>query len=364
MPKSSHRRLTAPRVLLLEDSSLDAELIREHLEQLQLQPLPEVRRAVNKAEYLAALEDGEFDVILADFSLPDFDGMTALEMARERLPQTPFIFVSGVLGEEAAIESFRRGATDYILKQRLIRLPAAVERALAEAYEKAERRRSEQHRELLVRELSHRVKNTMAMVMSIVRRTAKNSVTVDDYVENLMGRLRAMADAHALLFETNWREARLEDVIQRTVAAYVRRVERIDIQFGPRIDLDPKAALAISMVINELATNAIKYGSLSCDDGKVIVSWTKSTDQSQNENVRLTWKETDGPSVQAPESTGFGTTLIQRMIGYELLGDAQLSFKPEGLICEITFPLHIDDDGEDAVASDGLSPDRLENFRH
>lgn len=362
MPKSNHRRLAAPRVLLLEDSSLDAELIREHLEQLQ--PLPDIRRAVNKAEYLAALAEGEFDVILADFSLPDFDGMTALDMAREQLPRTPFIFVSGVLGEEAAIESFRRGATDYILKQRLIRLPAAVERALSEAYEKAERRRSEQHRELLVRELSHRVKNTMAMVMSIVRRTAKNSATVDDYVENLMGRLRAMADAHALLFETNWREARLEDVIQRTVAAYVRRIERIEIKAGPRIDLDPKAALAISMVINELATNAIKYGSLSCDDGKVVVSWIKSAPKGQNESVCLTWREIGGPPVQMPENTGFGTTLIQRMIGYELLGEAKLAYAGEGLTCEITFPLHVVDDGQEPLASDDLAPNRLENFRH
>lgn len=360
MPKSNSRRSSAPRVLLLEDSSLDAELVREHLEQLR--PLPDIVRAVNKADYIAALSEREFDIILADFSLPDFDGMTALDMAREKLPQTPFIFVSGVLGEDAAIESFRRGATDYILKQRLIRLPAAVERALAEAYEKAERRRSDQHRELLVRELSHRVKNTMAMVMSIVRRTAKNSVTVDEYVENLMGRLRAMADAHALLFETNWREARLEDVVQRTVAAYVRRVERIEIRPGPRIDLDPKAALALSMVINELATNAIKYGSLSRDDGKVLVSWTKAS--GQNETVRLTWKETGGPKVEEPENAGFGTTLIQRMIGYELLGEAKLDYGREGLVCEIVFPLHVSDDGQESVSSADLAPDRLENFRH
>ncbi|WP_165222825.1 sensor histidine kinase [Affinirhizobium pseudoryzae] len=360
MPKTNQRRPVSPRILLLEDSSLDAELIREHLEQLQ--PQPDIRRAVNKADYVTALSDGEFDVILADFSLPDFDGMTALDMAREKLPQTPFIFVSGVLGEEAAIESFRRGATDYILKQRLIRLPAAVERALAEAFEKAERRRSDQHRELLVRELSHRVKNTMAMVMSIVRRTAKNSATVDEYVENLMGRLRAMADAHALLFETNWREARLEDVIQRTVAAYVRRVERIEIKPGPRIDLDPKAALAISMVINELATNAIKYGSLSCDDGKVCVSWSKST--GENETVRLIWREAGGPPVHEPETTGFGTTLIQRMIGYELLGEAKLAYGRDGLTCEIVFPLHVADDADDQNHSANFAPDRLENVRH
>ncbi|MCO5732249.1 sensor histidine kinase [Rhizobium sp. SSA_523] len=360
MPNSNARRAAAPRILLLEDSTLDAELICEHLEQLQ--PPPTVRRAVNRAEYLSALDEMEFDVILADFSLPDFDGMAALELAQQRLPQTPFIFVSGVLGEEAAIESFRRGATDYILKQRLIRLPAAVRRALAEAYEKAERRRSEQHRELLVRELSHRVKNTMAMVMSIVRRTAKNSTNVDDYVDNLMGRLRAMADAHALLFETNWKAARLEDVIQRTVAAHIRRAERIELQPGPSILLDPKAALAVSMVINELATNAVKYGALSAEDGKVSVAWSLGHEAGQ-EAIHLEWHEHDGPKVQAPSVTGFGTTLIQRMIGYELLGEARLSYPEEGLVCEISFPLD-NARRETGPLSADLSADRVKDIGH
>jgi CheY-like chemotaxis protein len=182
---------------MLEDSPLDAELIREQLERST--PKPEIRLVSNRQEFVKALEERDFDLILSDFSLPDFDGMTALEMASREVPEIPFIFVSGILGEEAAIESFRRGATDYVLKQRLIRLPAAVERALAEAHEKAELRRAHNQTELLVRELSHRVKNTMAMIMSLVRRTAKSSHTVDDYALNLLGRLRAMADAHALL---------------------------------------------------------------------------------------------------------------------------------------------------------------------
>lgn len=206
-----------PTILMLEDSPLDAELIREHLEGIS--PEPVIIRAETRADYIMALDARGFDLILADFSLPDFDGMTALEMAARQVPDVPFIFVSGVLGEEVAIESFRRGATDYVLKQRLIRLRAAVERALAEARDKAEHRRVQQQKELLVRELSHRVKNTMAMVMSLVRRTARNSTDVESYVENLLGRLRAMADAHALLFETNWSEAELADVISRTLRA-------------------------------------------------------------------------------------------------------------------------------------------------
>jgi two-component sensor histidine kinase/CheY-like chemotaxis protein len=325
------------RILLLEDSTLDAELICQHLEQLQ--PKPEVCRAVNRAQYVAALDEIEFDVILSDFSLPDFDGMAALEMAHERVPETPFIFVSGVLGEEAAIESFRRGATDYILKQRLIRLSAAVERALTEASKRAELRRVEEHREILVRELSHRVKNTMAMVMSLVRRTAKNCDNVDDYVENLMGRLRAMADAHALLFETNWSEARLEDVVQRTLSAYIRNAARIVIEAGPSTPLDSKAALSFSMVLNELVTNAIKYGALSRDSGTVHLKWNVQHNEECVEIVNFRWQEQGGPACSHPQNNGFGTTLIQRMIGYELLGTVKLSFAEPGLICDISFPL-------------------------
>jgi two-component sensor histidine kinase/CheY-like chemotaxis protein len=325
----------APRILMLEDSHLDAELIREHLELIS--PKPDVRRAQNRSEFVKALEDGGFDVILADFSLPDFDGMSALELARRDAPEIPFIFVSGILGEEVAIESFRHGATDYVLKQRLIRLPAAVERALAEAREKAEHRRAQHQKELLVRELSHRVKNTMAMVMSLVRRTAKNSTTVDDYSQNLLGRLRAMADAHALLFETNWSQAELLDVISRTIAPYVQgKGERFRVTPGPLVMLDPKAALALSMVINELTTNAVKYGSLAHDPGHVAITWELPQGEG---NVKLTWREADGPAVSAPDDEGFGTTLIQRSINYELQGEVEMNYAASGLICTISFPL-------------------------
>lgn len=321
------------RILMLEDSALDAELIREHLNTIRPQPV--IHSATNRQEYVEALAAPDFDVILADFSLPDFDGMSALEMAREAVPEVPFIFVSGILGEEVAIESFRRGATDYVLKQRLIRLPAAVERALAEARERVERRRAEQQKELLVRELSHRVKNTMAMVMSLVRRTVKSSNSIDDYVDNLQGRLRAMADAHALLFETNWSEAQLLEVIRRTIAPQDRDGTRFKIRPGPLTLLSPKSALAISMVVNELATNAVKHGALSTDKGFVEISWGR-TPAGQ---VALRWQEKDGPGVRQPESKGFGTTLIDRSIRYELQGEVKLDYSPAGLICDITFPV-------------------------
>src|SRR5215210_4347834 len=116
------------RILHLEDSTLDAELVREHLRRGGL--TCEVRRAATRDAFLAALEREEpFDAVLADYNLPDFDGHAALRIAREKAPLTPFIFVSGALGEETAIDALKEGATDYVLKHRLQRLPLALKRA-------------------------------------------------------------------------------------------------------------------------------------------------------------------------------------------------------------------------------------------
>ncbi|OLP62209.1 hypothetical protein BJF93_18470 [Xaviernesmea oryzae] len=346
------------RILLLEDSALDAELITAFLGDVA--PTPEVRRVSLREDYAAALEGGEVDLILADFSLPDFDGLAALDMARELAPHLPFIFVSGVLGEEVAIESFRRGATDYILKQRLIRLPAAVERALAEAREKAERLRAERQKEVLVRELSHRVKNTMAMVMSLVRRTLVRGQPAEDYVANLLQRLGAMADAHALLFETNWSETDLLEVVRRTMQPYLRtgigqipprtgpgqrpgpssEWRRIEIKGGTLISLSPKPALALSMVFNELATNAVKHGALAHEGGRVVIDWQEEANEP--DHVRIVWQEINGPAVERPQREGFGTTLIKRSVEYELQGSVQLLYRPTGFVCEIVIPRMIE----------------------
>jgi PAS domain-containing protein len=130
------------RILNLEDDSNDAELNKAEL----VERWPGCRYACvsSRDAYALALEQGEMDVILSDYSMPGFDGQTALALAREKCPQIPFLFVSGTIGEEAAIEALRNGATDYVLKHRLMRLVPAVDRALREAAERAERQRAEE----------------------------------------------------------------------------------------------------------------------------------------------------------------------------------------------------------------------------
>jgi PAS domain S-box-containing protein len=129
------------RILLLEDSDIDADLIEQHLAR-ELNAFS-VTRAADREAFVKALDEGGIDLILSDYALPAFDGLSALVLALEEAPDTPFIFVSGVLGEEFATEALKRGATDYVLKQRLVRLPASVLRALQESRERAERRRAE-----------------------------------------------------------------------------------------------------------------------------------------------------------------------------------------------------------------------------
>ncbi len=129
-------------ILLLEDSDVDAELLAGHLVKAGMDA--RIARAADRRGFVAALDAGGFDILLADYALPDFDGLSALELARRVCPDTPFIFVSGVVGEEFATSALKLGAADYVVKRNLSRLAAAIERALADARERLERRRAEE----------------------------------------------------------------------------------------------------------------------------------------------------------------------------------------------------------------------------
>jgi len=195
------------RFLLLEDSTLDAELVAEHLRGTEL--VHTLDRAIGRDDFVAAIEGCEYDLILADYALPAFDGMSALDLAQRTCPHTPFVFVSATLGEEVAVEALKRGATDYVLKQRLERLPATVLRALAEATERAERRRAEDalrelitQKTVLLHELDHRVKNNLQVLLSLVSAEIRGSKLPE--TRQVLGRLRrrlaAIATVHRQLY--------------------------------------------------------------------------------------------------------------------------------------------------------------------
>jgi len=197
----------------------------------------------------------------------------------------------------------------------------------------SERKQEEKQRELLTHELSHRVKNSLAVIQALARRPVSEDLTVAEYRHGLIGRIQALAIAHDQLLETNWQSADLETLLEQTLSAYQKPGEH-DLKIaGPPVRLTPKQGLGIALILHELATNAAKYGCLSTHKGRLSVTW----DVEQGKTVHLVWEECDGPPPPADAGKGFGTKLIERACTYELGGKAELLFQPQGLVAEITF---------------------------
>jgi two-component sensor histidine kinase len=198
-----------------------------------------------------------------------------------------------------------------------------------------ERRRAEVEREMLVGELNHRVKNLFAVVRALATQ-ANGGRTAEQYQRVFLGRVDALARTHDLLFESEWRGAELRSLANALQPFAGERAEAIEVD-GVQLELGARQALSVSLILHELATNAAKYGALSVPDGRVRLSW-QIEDAEQGKHIRLRWEERGGPPVTPPQETGFGTQLIRRAFDYELNGTADLSFGPEGVRLEATFP--------------------------
>jgi PAS domain S-box-containing protein len=209
-------------------------------------------------------------------------------------------------------------------------LTLAEERLRAEI---DERERGQQRQLLLIHELNHRVKNILAMVQAIAIQTLSSAPTPEAARKALDQRLVALAQAHDILTREGWDGAELGDVIDGAVAAHQAEPGARFRTKGPRVRLEPKVAVSLSMVLHELATNAVKYGALSCDEGWVSVTWTMRL-VGQQIALALSWTEHDGPVVKPPERTGFGSRLITRSLAAEE-GSAELIYAPKGLECHM-----------------------------
>ena len=194
-----------------------------------------------------------------------------------------------------------------------------------------DRKRAEETQRLLVGELNHRVKNTLASVQAIARQTLRNSSGPSDFAPTFLGRIQALANAHSLLSSATWQAASLKELIAGQLAIGAVGPERF-IAVGPDIDLAPEPALHLAMVIHELATNAHKYGSLSQPSGTVRLTW-----QFADNLLQLDWVERGGPPVTAPARRGFGTALIERSLQSDG-GGALASYEPAGISWKLTLP--------------------------
>ena len=195
-----------------------------------------------------------------------------------------------------------------------------------------DRRRAEELQRLMINELNHRVKNTLATVQSVAGQTLRNAEDMEDARDSLTRRLLALARGHDILTRESWDGAELVDVVESVVAAH-GDTERFLVD-GPAVRLAPKAALALSMALHELMTNAAKYGALSNAEGRVRLTWRR-TKSDPGQRLQLRWEETDGPPVSTPRRQGFGTRLITGGLARELGGEVRLDYPSGGVVCEI-----------------------------
>jgi PAS domain S-box-containing protein len=200
-----------------------------------------------------------------------------------------------------------------------------------------ERKRADQRQKLLMSELDHRVKNILARVAAVAKFTFEGGRSTNELIRALDGRIQSMADAHALLSQSQWNGVSLADLVQRQLAPYTTKTNIVI--SGPEITLTAVSTQALAMVLLELVTNAAKYGSLSTPHGRVSVNWDRRHSADGLPRVVIAWRETGGPSTKDPSPSGYGTSLIRNLIPHELGGIVNLVFAPDGLHCDIEIPL-------------------------
>ena len=196
-----------------------------------------------------------------------------------------------------------------------------------------ERKRAEERQKLLVNELNHRVKNSLATVQSIAAQTLRSVAAPEFFRDAFETRLIALSHTHDLLTRESWAGASLREVFDVELHAMAGE-DRVTFDYPADVRLNPKAAVALGMGIHELATNAVKYGALSIPEGRVKVDWAI-----EDGVLRLIWTETNGPPVTPPARRGFGVRLLERGLAAELSGGVELTYDAAGLVCQMALPL-------------------------
>ena len=202
-------------------------------------------------------------------------------------------------------------------------------RVIGTALDISKRKEAEERQVLLAREVDHRARNALAVIQSIIRLT--RAKTVDDYVQAIEGRIKALARAHTLLSDSRWHGADLATLVTEELAPY-RGGDKITIR-GPDISLQPATAQGLALALHELATNAAKHGALSSPSGKITLDW-----QLHSDSLALNWAETGGPDIASPSSRSFGLKVIVASIEQQLGGKAAFDWDPKGLRCAFSIP--------------------------
>ncbi|MBJ7412099.1 MAG: hypothetical protein JHD15_17280 [Phenylobacterium sp.] len=245
---------------------------------------------------------------------------------------------------QTALRGRRR---QYEARERLETLRGAIHR----------QQQDQTHLRLLINELNHRVKNTLATVQSIVTQTLRSGGAPLSTRDSLTARIVALSKAHDVLTNEQWSGADLGEIVAQALQPFRLGMgeERV-LTRGPKVRLEPKTAIAIALALHELATNAVKYGALSASGGRVEFEWALSKGRTARE-LTATWREVDGPRVNPPTRAGFGTRLIERGLAADLNGEVRIEYPIDGVVCTIRARLD-PSDGHEPLAPPARSDSR------
>ena len=259
--------------------------------------------------------------------LPRDTGAAVIALKREALAngqpkRTEFSFEdgSGLRWNDLHIEPLRNDAGD------IVGLTCA-------SVDVTERKEGEAHLRLLMRELTHRSKNLLAVIQAMARQTARHAGSIDGFLNQFSARLQALAASHDLLVRESWHGASLREIIQAQLAAYIGSGEgQVELD-GEPVALKPEAAQNLGLALHELAVNAAKFGALSVPSGRVSIDWSL-----RDNAIDLNWREHNGPKVKMRRKKGFGSMVIERNLARALDAKVDMAFDPDGLRCHIVIP--------------------------
>ncbi|MCA1407312.1 PAS domain-containing protein [Ensifer sp. IC3342] len=198
------------------------------------------------------------------------------------------------------------------------------------------RRQHEAEQDMLLGELRHRMKNLLALVQAMARQTTVKGRSGEEYRDAFLGRFNALVEAHDLAYSKG-DETDLREMLERTLEPYSENPAAVLVEPGPTVPLASRQFMSLSLILHELATNAIKHGALSAPKGKIRLRW--EVEEASARHLRLVWQESGGPPVVPPVSSGFGTQLIEFAAGRELGGSVELNYAQSGLVVEIVVPI-------------------------
>jgi two-component sensor histidine kinase len=333
---------TAP-VLILAPSGRDAEVAATILAEFGV--LSDVCLALDT---LVSALDNAGGAIVTEEALLHSDRKKLATWIREQPPWSDFPFVlltsrggsadaslTELLGNVTVLE--RPFHPSVLINAVRCATRARLRQREAEAYLQ-ERKRSEEHQTLLIRELQHRVKNTLATVQALLQATSRSVSTVENFKQVFEARVLSLSRTHNLLVETSWRAAPIRDILRSELGPYDDGAGTRVLLTGPAVELSAELAVPIGMAIHELTTNAAKYGAFSTPRGWLEVEWdVRGTDSARK--LQLWWTERDGPQVEKPSRKGFGSSLIQRLLTTQCRAEIDFDFRRPGLRFQMSVPL-------------------------